>query len=184
MTQILYFLSFLLYFGVSAISVKNTIDDDKLYILIGEETFLVNLIENPVTKELISVLPMKIKLLNEGISSKNMSLTFKIDTTNLISSESLQIKAAKGDLILFKGKELVLTNEETTISNESGDYIKIGNTKESESLFNSLTKSKRILLWNTLNYDNHMGKVKPYGYFSLMNYFTWKIFTFFCFLLI
>ena len=94
MTQILYFLSFLIYFGVSAISVKNTIEDDKLYILIGEETFLVNLIENPVTKELISVLPMKIKLLNEGISSKNMSLTFKIDTTNLISSESPQIKAS------------------------------------------------------------------------------------------
>jgi len=113
-----------------------------------------------------------------------MSLTFKIDTTNLISSECPQIKAAKGDLILFKGKELILTNEETTISNESGDYIKIGNTKESESLFNSLTKSKRILLWNTLNYDNHRGKVKPYGYFSIMNYFTWKIFTFFCFLLI
>ena len=66
----------------------------------------------------------------------------------------------------------------------TGDYIKIGNTKESESLFNSLTKSKRILLWNTLNYDNHRGKVKPYGYFSIMNYFTWKIFTFFCFLLI
>ena len=94
MTQILYFLSFLIYFGVSAISVKNPIEDDKLYILIGEETFLVNLIENPVTKELISVLPMKIKLLNEGISSKNMSLTFKIDTTNLISSESPQIKAS------------------------------------------------------------------------------------------
>ena len=184
MTQILYFLSFLIYFGVSAISVKNTIEDDKLYILIGEETFLVNLIENPVTKELISVLPMKIKLLNEGISSKNMSLTFKIDTTNLISSESPKIKATKGDLILFKGKELVLANEETAINNESGDYIKIGNTKESESLFNSLTKSKRILLWNTLNYDNHRGKVKPYGYFSIMNYFTWKIFTFFCFLLI
>jgi len=184
MTKILYFLSFILFFGVSAISIKNSIDDDKLYILIGEETFLFNLIENPVTKELISVLPMKIKLLNEGMSSKNMSLTFKIDTTNLISSEESQIKATKGDMILYQGKQIMLVNEEKTISNESGDYIKIGNTKDSENLFNSLTKSKRILLWNTLNYDNHMGKVKPYGYFSLMNYFTWKIFTFFCFLLI
>ena len=184
MNELIYLL-FILFFGVSSISIQNNLDNMKLYILIGQENFLFNLVENPLTKELISILPMKIKLVNEDTSSKTMSFKIKIGTTDLISGEKSQIRANKGDLILFKGQELILINEERVISNENGDYIKLGNTKESESLFNALTKNKRILLWNTLNYENHKEKVKPYGYYtSIMNYLSWKIFTFFCFLLI
>ncbi len=185
MIQSIYFLSFLLFFGVSSISIKNHLDNDILYILIDEETFQINLIENSVTKELLSILPMKIKLINEGTSSKSMSLTTKIDTSNVITAENSEIKVGKGDLLLFQGKELILINEETTITNENGDYIKLGKTQKSERLFDLITKSKRIMLWNVFNYDNHRGKVKPYGkYNSIMNYLSWKIFTFFCFLLI
>ena len=50
-----------LFFAVSAISIKSKIENDKLYMLIGDETFLINLIENSVTQELISILPMKLK---------------------------------------------------------------------------------------------------------------------------
>ena len=185
MTQSIYFLSFLLFLGVTAISIKNHLDNDILYILIDEETFQINLIESPVTRELLSILPKKIKLINEGTSSKSMSLTTKMDISNVITAENSDIKVGKGDLLLFQGKELILINEEATITNENGDYIKLGKTKESERLFDAITKSKRIMLWNILNYDNHRGKVEPYGYYNnIMNYLSWKIFTFFCFLLI
>ena len=181
----IYILSFTLFFAVSAVSVTNKIENDKLYILIGEETFLVNLVENDVTQELISVLPMKIKLQNEDISSKSLSLRMHIEPTNLESFKISKIDAKKGDLILFQGKELIILNEDTILKNDNGDYLIIGHTEEVEKLFKSITKNKIILLWNTLNYENNLGKVKPYGYYnSLMNYFTWKIFTFFCFLLL
>ena len=178
-------LSLTLFLTVSAISIKSKIENDKLYILIGEEIFLINLTESSVTQELISVLPMKIKLQNENISTKNLSLTIHIDISNLAYPPNIPTKGNKGDLMLFKGKELILLNEDINLSNENGDYLKIGYTKDIEDLFNSISKNKRILLWNTLNYENHLGKVKPYGYYtSIMNYFTWKIFTFFCFLLL
>ena len=174
-----------LFCAVPTISIKSRIENDKLYILIGEETFLVNLIENSVTEELISILPMKIKLQTENISSKNLSLTIQIDTSNLFASTTSQIHAQKGDLILFKGKEIILLNEDTILINENGDYLKIGHTKDVDNLFNSISKNKRILLWNNLNYESNLGKVKPYGYYTMiMNYFTWKILTFFCFLLL
>ena len=185
MKVITYILSFILFFEAYSISMVSKIENDKLYISIGEETYLVNLIENQVTKELISVLPMKIRLQNEDISSKSLSLSIHIETSNLDSSTNSTINAIKGDLILFQGKELILINEETNFENDNGDYLKIGHTRDVEKLFSSITKNKRILLWNTLNYENNLGKFKPYGYYtSIMNYFTWKIFTFFCFLLL
>ena len=185
MNRIKNLLIFALFFTVSAISIKSKIENDKLYILIGEESFLINLIENSVTQELINILPMKIKLQNENISSINLSLTIQIDTSNLEFPTTSQIKANKGDLILFKGKQIILLNKDTILINENGDYLKIGYTKDVDNLFNSISKNKKMLLWNTLNYENNLGKVKPYGYYtSIMNYFTWKIFTFFCFLLL
>ena len=129
---------------------------------------------------------MKMKVINEGISSKSMELTFKIDTSNYMTLEN-KVKAKKGDLFLFQEKKIILINEDNEITDTNGDYIKLGETRESDNLFNALTKNKtkKIFLWNSLNYENNLGKVKPYTYnIRIMNYFTWKIFTFFCFLLI
>ena len=102
----------------------------------------------------------------------------------MMISENTKIKANKGDLFLFKGKELILLNEEIDIIDENGDYLKLGNKKDVDHLFNSISKNKSILLWNTLNYEDNLEKVNPYAYNSIMNFFTWKIFTFFCFLLL
>ncbi len=185
MNAIIYILSLILIFEAFSISLENKIENDKLYILIGEKTFLVNLVENQVTKELISVLPMKIKLQNEDVSSKSLSLRIQIETSEVVPATNSAFNGIKGDLILFQGKELILLNEETFFENDKEDYLKIGHTEDAESLFSSITKNKRILLWNSLNYENNLGKVKPYAYYnSIMNYFTWKIFTFFCFLLL
>ena len=84
-----------LIFAVSSISKRKKIENDKLYILIGEEAFLINLIENSINQEIISILPMKIKLQNENISSKNNYLSIRIDTRNLISSTSSRIQEKK-----------------------------------------------------------------------------------------
>ena len=42
----------------------------KLYIIFEQENFLSNLVENPVTKELIRILPMKIKTTNTTVLCK------------------------------------------------------------------------------------------------------------------
>lgn len=172
-----------LFFAVSSKDIKNKFENDKLYIFIGEKSFPVNLIKNSVTLELISILPMKVRLLNEDISSKKLSLSIHIDTSNEISYRNSDISTKKGDIILFQGRELILLNEEKNFKNDNGDYLKIGHIQDMDNLFNSITKNKRIVLLNSLNYETNLGKVKPYGYYtSLMNYLSWKIFTFFCFL--
>ena len=180
-----YLLLLTLFYFVTSLAVKNKLEQDKMYILINETAYMINLKENPITTELISLLPLKTKIIEKDYStSKYMLLNTKIDTFQI---ESSAFHANKGDLILSNGKELILLNEPSTINNVNGDYIKIGSIAENEkeSLFNSMTKNKTIFLWNTLNYQNHQEKVKTYGvYNSLMNFFTWKIFTLLCFILI
>mgnify|MGYP006873171177 CR=1 FL=1 len=177
-------LSMMLISLVAAVKFENALKEDKMYILIGEEIFQVNLLQSPITLDLISILPLKMKLIQEDFSRINLKLKMQIETT-LFPSMEPSIKCLKGDMLLYQGKELVIIKEPTTLENDKGDYIKIGNCENSEGFSNKIEKNKTILLWNSLNYENNEGKVKPYGnYNSILNYFTWKIFTFFCFLLI
>ena len=181
----IFILSSILFYAVSALSIENSLEENLMYILIGEEIFPISLIESQTTKELISILPLKTRLIQKDSTKIQMPLSAQIDTTILTNKINSKIEGNRGDIILYKGNEINILNEPTTLNNENGDYIKIGICENTEELLNKIGKKKTILLWNTLNYENHKGKVKPYGnYYSIMNYFTWKIFTFFCFLLI
>ena len=178
-------LSIILFSVVAAATFENSLKDDKMYILIGEDIFPINLISSPINTDLISILPLKTKLVQQDTVKAHLQLKVQIDTALSIPDLTPSIYCQKGDVLLYQGTQLVIIKESTTINNESGDYIKLGNCPRSEELMNNIEATKSILLWNSLNYENHEGKVKPYGnYNSIMNYFTWKIFTFFCFLLI
>jgi hypothetical protein len=178
-------LSIILFSVVAAATFENSLKDDKMYILIGEDIFPINLISSPINTDLISILPLKTKLVQQDTVKAHLQLKVQIDTALSITDLTSSINCQKGDVLLYQGAQLVIIKESTTINNESGDYIKLGNCPRSEELMNNIEATKSILLWNSLNYENHEGKVKPYGnYNSIMNYFTWKIFTFFCFLLI
>ena len=185
MNSHIFILYIILFSIVSAVSIENSLRQDIMYILIGEEIFPINLVQSPINMELISILPLKTKVIQEDYSKINMRLNAQIETANLVPTLNTSIDGKKGDLFLYQGKELILLNASSTIINDAGDYVKIGSYKNSEELMNKIERNKTILLWNTLNYENHEGKVRPYGnYNSVLNYFTWKIFTFFCFLLI
>ena len=182
--NIICILSLLLLFIVNALSIE-VLDKDRIYILVGEEIFMVNLTENEIAKELISVLPLKSKLIKENSYSIHMPLSVGMDTSLQPSMINSPLNANKGDLFLFNGKELVLFNESINLNDINKEYIKIGNVVEAEGILKYADKNNSIYLWNTLNYINQKEKVRPYGYYnSLMNYFTWKVFTFFCFLLL
>ena len=173
-----------LYYTIISSSIHYTLEEDKIYILIGSETFLINLFESPITKELISLLPLKTKLLEENDSEKILPLSVKIETETFFLSEKFSNNGKIGDLFLYKGKNLVFITETKTFEENNGDYIKMGYTKEIGEIINLMEKNKNktFLLWNTLNYAEYKGKIKPYAYYSsLMNY-SWKILTFFCFL--
>ena len=185
MTSYMCILSIILFSVVAAATFENSLKDDKMYILIGEDIFPINLISSPINTDLISILPLKTKLVQQDTVKAHLQLKVQIDTALSIPDLTSSINCQKGDVLLYQGAQLVIIKESTTINNESGDYIKLGNCPRSEELMNNIEATKSILLWNSLNYENHEGKVKPYGnYNSIMNYFTWKIFTFFCFLLI
>ena len=185
MSSYMCILSIILFSVVAAATFENSLKDDKMYILIGEDIFPINLISSPINTDLISILPLKTKLVQQDTVKAHLQLKVQIDTALSIPDLTSLINCIKGDVLLYQGAQLVIIKESTTINNESGDYIKLGNCPRSEELMNNIEATKSILLWNSLNYENHEGKVKPYGnYNSIMNYFTWKIFTFFCFLLI
>ena len=168
--KIICILSNILLFALSSLSIEEILDSDKMYIYIGEKIFLINLLENEITKELISILPLKTKLIEENPQTSHMKLSIKIETSNYVSMEEELIKGKKGDIFLFQGKEIILLNEPKNFLNENGNYIKIGFLAETENLLDSMKNNKSIFLWNTLNYENHKGKVKPYGYYTnIMN---------------
>ena len=160
----------------------NILDTDKMYISIGKEMFLINLIQNEVSEELISILPLKTKLIDENINEKRLSISTHIEIPKMYSSSV--IKANKGDIMLYKRKELIILKESKTFSNDYNEYIEIGSNKEVEKLLSNISKNKTIYIWNKLNYENQKEKVEPYEYNSLMNFFTWKVFTFVCFILL
>ena len=44
-------------------------------------------------------------------------------------------------------------------------------TKDVDNLFSSISKNKGIFLLNNCHYENNLGKVKNYGYYTaIMNY--------------
>ena len=141
--NIRYILSILFLYIVSALSI-DVLDKDKMYILIGEEIFMVNLTENEITKELISVLPLKSKLIKENSYSIHIPLSVRMDTEIQYSMENLPLKTNKGDLFLFKGKELILFNEFINLNDMNKDYIKIGNVVEAEGILKYSDKNNNI----------------------------------------
>ena len=62
-------------FYIITSSIQYTLEENKIYILIGEEIFLINLIENSITKELISLLPLKTKFFEEKEEEKYFPLS-------------------------------------------------------------------------------------------------------------
>ena len=70
------------------------------------------------------------------------------------------------------------------MNNNSGEYVKLGFIEQVDVLIDVMKNYKKnILLWNTLDYANHKGKINPSTYYiSIMNYFTLKVLTLFCFL--
>ena len=182
--QSIFIFSFL--YLITSKTVANTLDTDKIYIAVGRDIFPVNLLQNEITEELVTILPLKTKISNgtTNENSRHISLNTQIDISMPIISNS--INAERGDIILYKGQELIILNEPALLNNiNDNDYIKIGEIDNSDKLFDNISMNKSILIWNSLNYENQKEKVKPYGYYtSLMNFFTWKIFTFICFILL
>ena len=187
--RIIYILSILIFKIASSISVKNSLDSDKMYIFFEEKIFKINLIESDITNELISILPLKTKLIEDDINLNNhkysIPLLEDIEVSNLIIEQEYNknIKVTKGDIILYKRRHLILFDEEESFFDENNDYIKIGKMDNVDEFLSTIKNESKIFLWNTLNYQNQKEKVKPNVYYtSIMNYLTWKIFTVFCFI--
>ena len=187
--KIIYILSLLIFKAVSSVSIKNSLDSDRMYIFFEERVFEINLIESDITNELISILPLKTKLMEENTNMANqryiIPLWEDIEVSNFILDQehNKYIKVAKGDLILFKRKELILFDKEEFFFDEERDYIKIGRMNDIDKFLSTIKRDNKIFLWNSLNYKNQKEKVKPNVYYtSIMNYLTLKIFTVFCFI--
>ena len=182
----IYILSIFIFKLFYAISVNNLLDSDKMYIFLEEKVFLINLKESDLTNELISILPLNTKLIEQDGNHKYIIPLFEdIKRSEFIfeQEEDKIIKVTKGDLLLYKRKDIVLFNEDKYISDENNDYIKIGKLNDIDGFLKTVKKNSKIFLWNALNYQNQKGEVKPNVYYtSIMNYLTWKIFTFFCFI--
>ena len=109
----------------------------------GEKTFLVNLRENDITQELISVMPLKTKLIGEKSLTTKLELSTKIEITNMLFEQNEIIEGKRGDIMLFKGKELIISNDYLKINNHDGNYIKIGSIEQKEEFNNTVLDKKK-----------------------------------------
>lgn len=172
------FITFLGLVSAELSQAEETLEQDKMYISSGSEIILVNLENNPISSELVNILPLKPKQLQENEVSKLLQLSVQIESAKQINTFAK--KAYKGDLFLLKGNSLLFAKESFDI--EVDGYVKIGKIKNMEKLIEVFETNKNIVLWNTLNYYNHQGGRHPYDYFKIINYLTWKTLTFICFL--
>ena len=99
--KVIYILSFSLFLSILTFSREEALDSDKMYILIGEKIFMLNLIENEIAYELISILPLKIKLVEENFESTHMRLSSEIKTNIFIENKDSIINTKKGDIIFI-----------------------------------------------------------------------------------
>jgi hypothetical protein len=187
----IYILSILITKLIISYGIKNSLDSDKMYIFLEEKekTFEINLIENDITNELISILPLKTKLVEDTLKINNhkynIPLREDIEVSNFILDQDKNeyIRVTKGDLVLYKKRELILFDENDYFLDENKEYIKIGKLNDVNEFLNFIQKDKKIFLWNALNYQNQKEKVKPNVYYtSILYYLTWKILTLFCFI--
>ena len=144
---------------------------DKLYFLLGHNTFETNLDFNPISIELLNILPMKMNLnleKNGEIKITNQSLKYIPLTSKIESAKNVETvidKVNKGDVMIYNGTNLVLCNEDQVIENNNNYYVKIGNISDMDKLFESFKSQKKMILWNRVNYDNHKGQVVTYDYY-------------------
>ena len=66
MNSVFLIISLALYSTLFSLPIQYTLEEDKMYISIGSEAFLINLFESIVTQELISLLPQKTKFQEEN----------------------------------------------------------------------------------------------------------------------
>ena len=187
--KIKYILSLLIFKLISSVSITNSLDSDRMYIFFEERVFEIHLIESDITNELISILPLKTKIMEENTNMDIHRYTIPLWADIEVSSFILEqennkyIKVTKGDLFLFKRKELILFDKEEFFFDEERDYIKIGRLNDIDKFLSTIKRDNKIFLWNSLNYKNQNEKIKPNVYYtSIMNYLTLKIFTVFCFI--
>jgi hypothetical protein len=185
MNSFMLFFSSLIVYAASSLPQKLYPQKDKLYILIGEEAFQINLLENPITNELIFHMPISTEFTQKDSMTILSPFNLKLDENMLPQEPNLSLEANKGDLLLYKGKEFIILNEAQVLNNGGYDYIILGNCENVDNLLDKLDKNMNIILMNNLNYEDHMTKLNTYAKYNIIwNYFTWKVFTFFCFLII
>ena len=175
---------FLCFTSLSQIaSINNSLSENVMYIRLGEEIFLINLYDNPIRKEIISLMPLK-SIPVEKNNFKYLPLSLVIEEDNSMYNKDFIIQADVGDIFLYQRKEIIIINRKTSFENYNGEYIKIGKTEYTNELYDSMKyNNKPVYLWNSYNYANYNEKIKPHEYYmSIMNFLTWKILTVICFL--
>ena len=143
MNSVFLIISLALYSTLFSLPIQYTLEEDKMYISIGSEAFLINLFESIVTQELISLLPQKTKFKEEN-GKIILPLNVKIETENYFSGEKFSNKANIGDLFLYKGKEIILITEPKKFWEINSDYIKIGHTNQIGELISSSASTVEV----------------------------------------
>ena len=102
-----FFISLFLYLCslYSIASIDTSLSESIMYIRLGEEMFLINLYDNPIRKEIISLMPLK-SIPVEKDNFKYLPLSLEIEEDNSLLNQDSVIKAEIGDISFFKEKSL------------------------------------------------------------------------------
>ena len=73
--QVIFIFAFL--YLIKSKTVTNTLDTDKIYLAVGRDIFPVNLLQNEITEELITILPLKTKISNGTTNEYSRHISLK-----------------------------------------------------------------------------------------------------------
>ena len=100
-------------YSSQSISIDNSLIESTLYIKLGEEMFSVKLYDNHIRGELISLLPLRVNPLKENeFISLLLPLEIRMEKEFSTVGHNSLIEAEKGDIVLFKRKELIIIDKE------------------------------------------------------------------------
>ena len=160
-------------------SKKDNYQKDKIYIQINDDddVFTIDLIQSIYSERLLNALPLSTYLLEENQYMNRLPISnVDVESNNLSFSTKANINAKKGDILLFKGKDILILNEDKVFE---GEYTKIGNLKQINDFSIKIKKIKNFVtfsLINSIDFEEHEKRLRRE---HLINYFILKLITLF-----
>lgn len=183
------FITILILIIINSSNALSHLEEKKLYLIIGSRTFTATLDSNEAVTSLKGLLPLQIKMLDDGKIAKSHKFSSSLKYVSrgmkgIKQNEEIIGEAQAGDIVMYESQYLTIFYDKF---NSNQKFVKIGHVdvegEDMEELKDALGKNDVEILWILCNPENDDCKVPFSSYFVVdLHFLTWKVLSFLCFL--